>query len=86
MSGQKGALSAPTHTRHTHIEGQHLHRSVEELIFWVLNVPASEKEPTDAKRANEPKYCPGTPVQAQQREGHAWARNILDGCPGAGRG
>lgn len=53
MSGQKDGLSAPTHTPHTHIKGQHLHRSVEELIFWVLNVPTSEEEPTHAKQARE---------------------------------
>lgn len=54
MAGQEEAAPVLTHTHHTHIKGQHLHGSVEEFIFWVFNVSATEEEPAGAKQASEP--------------------------------
>lgn len=41
-----------TYPHHTHIKRQHLHRRVEELVLWVLNVPTAEEEPV-ARQACE---------------------------------
>lgn len=36
---------------HTHIEGQHLDRRVEELVLWVLDVPTAEEEAAHGRQA-----------------------------------
>lgn len=36
----------------THVERQHLHRGVEELVPWVLNIPTAEEVST-TERENE---------------------------------
>lgn len=71
--GQPQVTATP---RHTHIKGQHLHRGVEELVFWVLDVPTAEEEPA-ARQACEllqGGQCPGMlPSGAEARPGQ-WAR------------
>lgn len=34
----------------THVKRQHLHRGVEQLVPWVLNVPAPEEIPREKEK------------------------------------
>lgn len=82
---ERPARCAPTR-RPTHIEGQHLHRRVEELVLWVLDVSAAEEEPA-ARQACEllqvgaQAHCP-----AEKRPGWALGAGRRWAPPGAAMG
>ena len=48
----KGRPQCTPTPHHTHIKGQHLHRRVEQLVLWVLDVATTEEEPA-ARQACE---------------------------------
>lgn len=89
MSGQKEALSAPTHTPPILTsKGSTSTEVLKSLSSGCSMLPLRKKNlQTPSRPMSCGKNVPPRPtVQAQEREGQAWARNILDGYPGAGRG